>query len=53
MMLSIFVNHQERWIMVIIDIDHLWISMHELEKILYFGCVRQIEVGYNPTYSIL
>ena len=33
MMLSIFVNHQERWIMVIIDIDHLWISMHELEKI--------------------
>ena len=42
MMLSIFVNHQEQWIMAIIDIDHLWISMHELEKILYSGCVRQI-----------
>ena len=27
--------------------------MHELEKILYSGCVRQIEVGYNPAYSIL
>ena len=48
MMLSIFVNHQEQWIMVIIDIDNLWISMHELEKILYSGYVRQIEVGYNP-----
>ena len=27
--------------------------MHELEKILYSGCVRQIEVGYNSAYSIL
>ena len=53
MMSSIFVNHQEQWIMVIVDIDHLWIAMHELEKILYSGCVRQIEVGYNPAYSIL
>ena len=44
MMLSIFVNHQEQWIMVVIDIDHLWISMHELQKILYSGCVCQIEV---------
>ena len=39
--------------MVIVDIDHLRIAMHELEKILYSGCVPQIEVGYNPAYSIL
>ena len=53
MMLSIFVNHQEQGIIIIVDVYHLWISMHELEKILYSGCVRQIEVGYNPAYSIL
>ena len=53
MMLSIFVNHQEQWIIIIVDVYHLWISMHELEKILYSACVRQIEVGYNSAYSIL
>ena len=53
MMLSIFVNHQAQWIMVIVDVDRLWIAMHELEKILYSGCVHQIEVGYSLAYSIL
>ena len=51
MMVSIFVNHQKQWIMVIADVYHLWTSMHELEKIPYLKDLRVLLLHLNVYFK--